>query len=95
MRNKGQLPIEENIYGVRPSQVDGATLGEFSRKLQAKEKRSFFYQNWNLFLVSTTVTSYFFTSTVITKPVTLGTAGDGTPLILGSVLCLPAGYSVC
>ena len=46
MRNKGQLPIEENIYGVRPSQVDGATLGEFSKNLQAKEKRSFFLSKW-------------------------------------------------
>ncbi len=84
-------------YGIRSSKLDEAP-GEVSRIFQeqkTKEKRFFLRPNANRFMVSTTVTSYLFVNTVITKKVRLGivnNAVDGTP---GSVQCLPLGYNVC
>lgn len=97
MRNKRQLQINEMAsYDLLSSKVDEATLGEVPRNLlnhKTKEKRFFFKPNANYFVVSTTVTSYFFVNTIVTQTVTLGPAGDAVNP--GNVLCLPFGYTTC
>ena len=57
---------------------------EMSPDTLVRAKRLFF---GNYFVVSTTLTSYFFVNTTVTKAVNLGAAGQ--------VLCVPVGYAIC
>ena len=57
---------------------------EMSPDTQVRGKRLFF---GNYFVVSSTLTSYLFVNSTVTKTVTLGGAA--------SISCLPVGYALC
>lgn len=74
--------------------------------INLREKR-FFYGNKNLFVVSSTVTTYAFVNTIVTVTVNLLNPAPVAPAVcvpdaaagvagdIQCVACLPAGYIVC
>ena len=76
MREKRELAT------TRHNEIDSSK--EMSPDTHVRGKRLFFGNN---FVVSTTLTTYFFVNTTVTKAVNLGAAGQ--------VLCVPVGYAIC
>lgn len=97
IKGNRQLVIDESVESLRSSKDDGnfgemaANVVDTKRAQNLREKRFFFNQN----LATTTVTTYFFVSTTVTKTVNLGTPAAMPAAGTGSALCLPAGYVVC
>jgi hypothetical protein len=104
-----QIIDQTNSESLISSQNEVPSVSQMSKADQfmanLRDKR--FFLNRNSFFTSTTLTSYFFISTIITQTVTLGPGSAAVPAVPGTpgtpevpavpgvLKCLPAGYFVC
>jgi hypothetical protein len=98
---------QDHGLDVLSSSRDDVIPEEVSMTYQHLREKRFFYANKNLFVVSSTVTSYAFVNTTTTVTVNLLPAADvaalacvagGTGAVPAApicVACLPAGFIVC
>lgn len=95
-----------NKEEISSSKGDYIDYGETSTTDQHLREKRLFFINKNQFVVSSTVTSYSFSSTTSTVTVNLinpppaaqcqaVAAPDDDPPVVQCVACLPAGYIVC
>jgi hypothetical protein len=95
-----------NPEQISSSKDDYIDYGETSTTDQHLREKRLFFINKNQFVVSTTVTSYSFSSTTSTVTVNLinpppaaqcsaVATPTATPPIVQCVACLPAGFIVC